>query len=411
MMAGCRRSRRVGAAAGVACGVLLVATPALAGDEATTMQVDVGLDGPANEPSSISPSISADGRFVAFVSRASNLVEGDTDRTNDAFVRDLETGTLRLVSDSSFSSVYPEIAISADGRHVAFKTGPIWVKDLVTDETERVTVDMNGAGSYGSSASISADGRHVAFVSDAWNLVRGDTNNNYDVFVRDLEAGVTRRLSVGWTGAEPNGESLAPSISADGRFVAFLSGASNLVRRDTNRRRDLFVTNVMTGRTRLVSVGANRTQGDGRSGHPSISADGRFVAYSSRASNLVEGGSDDRADIFVHNLGTGKTRLASVGANGAQANRPSRHTSISANGRFVAFSSRASNLVKGDTNDSADIFVRDLGAGDTQLVSLDADGVQRSRSSSQPAISAGGRYVAFVWGAAYGHVFRRGPLR
>jgi Tol biopolymer transport system component len=403
----------ISAAAGLACGTLLAATPALGGGAATTTQVDVGVDGPANEATSTSPSISADGRFVAFVSRASNLAEGDADRTNDAFVRDLATGTTRLVSDSS-SYVYPETAISADGRFVAFTAGAIFVKDLETDETELVTGGVDGAYAFGSSPSISANGSYVAFSSGAPNLVRGDTNRWQDVFVRDLEAGVTRRLSVGRTGAEANGESLAPSISADGRFVAFQSRASNLVRRDTNRRHDVFVHNLKTGTTRRVSVGFNGSEANGYSRDPSISADGRMVAFASEASNLVRGDTNVELDVFVRDRETGRTRRASIGPNGAQSQVDSHTPSISAGGGYVAFASRAANLVKGDTNDRGDVFMRDLGAGETQLVSLGTGGIQLSRRSFQPALAAGGHFVAFISRGSFyrsGNVFRRGPLR
>jgi Tol biopolymer transport system component len=415
-MSDMRRLREaVRAATGLALGVLLVATPAHAGEEATTTRVDVGVEGPADEPSS-SPSISGDGRFVAFVSDASNLAEGDSDGDNDAFVRDLESDTTRLVSDSS-GYVYPDIAISADGRYVAFTANDsdILVKDLVTGETELVTVGVNGvdAYSYGWSASISADGRYVTFVSDAWNLVPGDTNRIEDVFVRDLEAGVTRRLSVGWTGAEANGESLAPSISANGRFVAFQSVASNLIRRDANRHHDVFVHNLETRRTRRISLGFNGSEANGNSRDPSISANGRRVAFASRATNLVRGDTNSEVDVFVRNRRTGRTRRASIGSNGTQSNADSRDPSISDSGRFVAFSSWAANLVIRDTNDREDVFVRNLGAGETQLVSLGTDGAQQSRSSSHPAISADGRHVAFVSRRAYrsGDIYRRGPLR
>jgi Tol biopolymer transport system component len=391
-------------------GALLAATPALAGEGATTTQVDLGWDGPP-DGGSRSAAISADGRLVTFLSRASNLVEGEEIPRFAVYVRDLEDGSTRLVSGSHLVNTYPNprLSISADGRYVAFEThlSGIVVTALETDETHVVG---------GHSPSISADGRYVAFVSEN-PLVPGDTGSREeDVFVRDLEAGVTRRLTVGWTGAEPNGDSHRPSISADGRYVAFTSGASNLVRRDTNRTADVFIHNLDTGRTRRVSVGLNGKQANGGSGHPSISADGRKVAFESGASNLVR---RDLGSIYVRNLELGQTRRVDVGWNGAAVNGGGSAPSISADGRSVAFTSGASNLIRGDRNGYLDVFVRDLSAGEMQLISLGVDGVPQSRSSFQPSISADGRYVAFTSFAyrppylhsGWGDVYRRGPLR
>jgi Tol biopolymer transport system component len=409
------------AAGGLAFGALLVATPALAGEGATTTQVDVGWDGPP-DGGSRSPSISADGRLVVFVSVASNLVQGDTNDDPDVFVRDLESGSTQVVSGSHGAESYPSprLSISADGRFVAFESerGDILVTELGTGETRMASADLNGHETFLASApSISADGRYVAFVSEAPNLVAGDAGyDDEDVFVRDLEAGVTRRLTVGWTGAEPNGDSGGAAISADGRFVAFTSGASNLIRRDTNRSADVFVHNLRIGKTRRVSVGLNGAQSNGRSRHPSISADGRKVAFESGASNLVR---RDLGSIYVRNLEIGRTRRVDVGWNGAAVNGGGSAPSISADGRSVAFTSGASNLVRGDRNGYLDVFVRDLSGAETRLVSLGVDGALQSRSSFQPSISADGRYVAFTSFAyrppflhsGWGDVYRRGPLR
>ena len=201
---------------------------------------------------------------------------------------------------------------------------------------------------------ISADGRFVAFSSDASNLVAGDTNGRGDIFVRDRLTGTTERLSLASDGTQAN---RLTSISADGRFVTFSSSASNLVAGDTNRQADVFVHDRLTSTTERVSVASDGTQANGDSSFPSISADGRFVTFVSRASTLVAGDTNSRDDVFVHDRQTGTTERVSVASDGTQGNRNSRFSSISADGRFVKFDSAASNLVAGDTNFTYDIFV------------------------------------------------------
>lgn len=267
-------------------------------------------------------SISADGRYVAFTSGASNLVPGDTNGRRDVFVRDNVAGTTARVS------------VAADGSQA-------------------------DADSY--YTAISGDGRYVAFASDASNLVPDDTNGRIDVFVRDIAAGTTARVSVGSDGSQADGHSEWPQISGDGRYVAFFSGASNLVPDDTNWKADVFVHDNVTGSTTRVSVGSDGTQGDADSDRPSISSDGRYVAFSSNASNLVPGDTNGSTDVFVRDVVAATTTRVSVNSDGSQAEGNSRQPSISSDGRYVAFSSSASNLVVGDTNWAPDVFVHRIG--------------------------------------------------
>jgi hypothetical protein len=187
--------------------------------------------------------------------------------------------------------------------------------------------------------------------------VSGDTNDTTDIFVYDTVANTTRRVSVDDNGTQGNGYSQIPSISADGRYVAFMSDASNLVSGDTNYADDIFVYDTVANTTRRVSVGDNDTEGNDYSYYPSISADGRYVAFTSFASNLVSGDTNGTADIFVYDTVANTTRHVSVSSNGTQGNDISYYPSISADGSYVAFTSFASNLVSGDTNDTTDIFV------------------------------------------------------
>jgi Ca2+-binding RTX toxin-like protein len=375
------------------------------------------------------PSISSDGRFVAFHSSASNLVPGDTNENYDIFVRDTLTNTTTRVSVDSAGnqanggSLGP--SISTDGRFVAFSSNAsnlvsgdtndnfeIFVRDTLTNTTIRVSVDSAGNQAdnerykESSSPSISSDGRFVAFRSNASNLVPGDTNENYDIFVRDTLTNTTTRVSVDSVGNQANNAFLSvgrisfsgsssPSISADGRFVAFNSYASNLVPGDTNNIDDIFVRDTLTNKTTRLSVDSAGNQGNRTSSEPSISADGRFVAFRSYASNLVPGDTNNIDDIFVRDTLTNTTTRLSVDSAGNQGNSTSFEPSISANGRFVAFRSNASNLVPGDTNNTDDIFVRDTLTNTTTRLSVDSAGNQGNNNSFNPSISADGHRVAF----------------
>jgi Tol biopolymer transport system component len=343
-----------------------------------TTRVSVASDGTQGDYVSGSPSISADGRYVAFVSWASNLVPGDTNGHEDVFVHDRLTGETTRVSVASDGTQAdgPSDApsISADGRYVAFlsqasnlvpgDTNGDWdafVHDRLTGETARVSVASDGtqANTWVEEPIISADGRYVAFASNASNLVPGDTNDEWDVFVHDRDTGQTTRVSVASDGSDASDDSSSPSISADGRYVAFKSHARNLLPGYTSGDGDVFVRDRVAGRTTRVSVASDGTRANGSSFGPSISADGRYVAFKSYASNLVPADTNGVADVFVHDRLTGQTTRVSVASDGTEANgrSDSLKVSMSADGRYVAFVSQASNLVPGDTNGDWDVFV------------------------------------------------------
>ncbi|RDI62388.1 PD40 domain-containing protein [Microvirga subterranea] len=308
------------------------------------------------------PDLSGDGRYVAFRSSSPDLIPGDHDGgLSDVFLRDRQTGLIERVS------------MKADGSADAEAFTP----------------------------AISADGRFVAYISFASGIVAGDTNDTADVFVFDRVTHTTKRVSVASDGAQANDYSgvsdfaEAPALSANGRFIAFESKASNLVAGDTNGGHDIFVHDQQTGATERVSVAHNGAQSNGWSHDPSISADGRYVTYMSFASNLVAGDDGQHGDVFLYDRIAGTTERISETRSGQGGSDNSGEAEISANGRFVVYSSYASNLVRGDTNGVADIFVFDRKTGVTERVSIESDGTQLARGSFDPEISADGRYVTF----------------
>ena len=276
----------------------------------------------------------------------------------------------------------------------------VFVRDRLAGVTRRVSVGPGGrqanAGSFG--PAISANGRYVAFVSAASNLVAGDTTPSYDVFVRDRSAGVTRRVSVGAGGLQANGSSFGAAISPRGRYVAFISSASNLVAGDTNHASDVFLRDRGAGLTSRVSVGPGGRQANGASDSPTtaVSANGRYVAFDSFASNLVAEDTNHANDVFVRDQVVGVTRRVSLGGAGRQANDDSYSPSMSANGQYVAFHSYASNLAPNDAGRGAsDVFVRDRSAQTTILVSIGRGSRQANGPSFGKAMSADGRHVTF----------------
>src|SRR5262245_2345389 len=248
--------------------------------------------------------------------------------------------------------------------------------------------------------SVSADGRFVAFVSLSDNLVPGDTNGAADVFVRDRLTGTTERVSVSSTGAQANGNSGllngmgGPSISADGRYVAFDSEAANLVKGDTNGAIDVFVHDRLTGTTERVSVASDETQANGDSTHPSISADGNRVAYGSFASNLVQPDTNFAQDVFVRDRATGTTIRVSDAPDGSQGNNWSFSPELDGNGHLVAFDSFASNL-GGNPNATVQVFLRDLDSGALDSISSLPGSTDFLEQGDLGRISPDGRFVVF----------------
>ncbi len=351
-------------------------------------------------------SISADGRYVAFETGHARY-EGEPDQV---YVYDRVTGETDLVSKASDGALGDrgsgEPSISADGRYVAYTSfatnivpddgnwdGDVYLYDRLTGTTEQISVAVDGGApnEASRSASISADGRYVAFTSVANNLVRGMSSplGESSVYVYDRETRSTEWLSAGYDGACQDGFSRDPSISADGRYVTFQAEAPGLVPNDTNGYWDVFLHDRETGTTRRVSAAPDGTDGNEFSHHPAISADGRYIAFFSQATNLDP--DNPGSGIYLHHVESGRTELVDDGGTGHSMFR----VSISGDGRYLSYASNSSRIVGGDTNYLTDIYVLDRETGTNRRVSLGFDGSEANAHAARTVISADGGYVAF----------------
>ncbi|HET9667637.1 MAG TPA: hypothetical protein VFP09_12805, partial [Desertimonas sp.] len=359
----------VGCAAVALCVAAIAAPVAVAAQDDTTLVSRGGVGDAIGDAGSTDASVSADGRYVAFASDADNLSDDDNDGFSNVFLRDLQDGDTTLVSRQSAA----EGGLGGDA------------------------VSFNPA--------ISANGRYVAFASDADNL--GPTNPApeavVNIFVRDTLLNTTTLVSRA-DGAGDGGDNISnwPSISADGRYVAFASDANNLV--EGIDALSVFVRDTQTGDTSAISLATNEEAANDVSAFPSISATGRYVAFQSFADNLADGENEGVRNVFVRDrLGGGTTTLVSRAEDGLGADATSSDASISADGRYVAFESEATNLAPGNNNGAlGDAFVRDLLNGTTSQVSANDAGVGGDGASGDatlpgdgPAISDDGRYVAY----------------
>jgi Tol biopolymer transport system component len=381
-------------------------------------------------------SISPDGRYVVFQSDAGTLVPDDTNGVSDVFVRDTLLGTTSRVStasdgtqgnDASFGGA---VAVGPDGSvYVAFLSAAdnlvpgdtnggydVFVKDLATGVTTRVNTASDGSQADGWSSdppalAVGPDGAvYVAFDSSADNLVPGDTNGTFDVFVKDLATGTTTRVSTASDGSQANaypygsfGSALA--VGPDGAvYVGFNSYADNLVPVDTNGTSDTFVKDLATGVTTRVSTAGDGSQANSYSGIPTLAVapDGAvYVAYGSNANNLVAGDTNNMYDLFVKDLATGVVTRVNTASDGTQADAGSYGgvVAVGPDGSvYVSFTASADNLVAGDTNAFWDVFVKDLATGVTTRVNRAADGSQANADSGDPALAVGpdgAVYVAF----------------
>ncbi len=355
--------------------------------------------------------VSSDGRFVAFASNGGNLVAGDQDPAaaqayfafDDSFVKDMTgKGISFLVTDSSGNRIQDPAGFT---ENAFFATYP-W------------------AHVSGSQYSMSADGRYVAFVTISSALVdralanpaagtgytSGDINDQYDVYLKDRSTGAITLISSDINGlSDPDHsksyQATQPVVSADGHLVAFTSGRPDLVSGDSNIASDIFVKDVTSGAIRLISTSAAGLEGDGPSYDPAFSADGKYVVFASFADNLVAGDTNHLEDIFRKNLSTGAIDLVSSTSAGGLGGGASYVTSapvISADGRYVAFTSSSPNLVAGDNNNNTDVFYKDMVTGQIKILSTTKEGAQLTGFSQFVSMSDDGRYVVFSSGGLPG---------
>ncbi|RPF36512.1 PD40 domain-containing protein [Streptomyces sp. TLI_185] len=393
-----RRSTVLGTAALVAS--LAVTTfPASAASSPRTSRVSTATDGHQADGASSAPAISADGRYVAFVSAADDLVPGDRNGTADVFVKDVRTGRTQRVADGPAS----DPALSGDGRYVVFATAAALVKDddngvddvylldRRTHRTERISTGRPTSWMPNSMPAISADGRTVAYVTSAPDAAPGDTNERADVIVHDRRTGKNQLVQYTTAGVLADADALFPSLSADGRYVTFDTPALlDPDHADVSKTRLVYLRDLRTQTTELISrpTGyAYKNYADASS----ISGSGRLVAFESGLYSLVPDDTNKAADVFVYDRAARTTVRVSTAADGTQADGPSDSVSLSANGRYAAFTSAADNLVPGDTNGVADIFLKDLRTGAVERVSLTADGGQADGPSDAVSLSTTGR--------------------
>jgi hypothetical protein len=379
-------------------------------------QVNVNNAGMASNGQSSPESVSADGRYVTWYSNGTNVLPGVS---QGVFLRDRQAQQTTLVSVASDGSpangsTNAESTLTPDARFVAFASAAtnlaaaktnsgvidVFLHDRQTGLTSLVSQALDGKSGNGQSDQprISDDGRFVVFESAASNLVPGDTNGAQDVFVRDTVLGTTLRVSVAENGAQANSVSPYPyAMTGDGRYVAFSSAATNLATSPAVPFNVLqaYLRDNSTGHITLISQADNGTPGDSSSHAWAISPDGRFVVFDSNSSNLFPGKAGTFADIYVRDVQANHTSLISSSSNGTPGNADSNYASISADGRFVAFISNATNLVPGDTNNVTDMFVKDRLTGQTTRVNLMPVGSQFQSTCTGGKISADGNWVIF----------------
>lgn len=383
-------------------------------DSGETVAVLLPSGGVPPDNASGAPVITPNGRVVAFLSRASNLVETDTDSVRDVVMVDLAKGSSECVSVSSAGvkadGDCSDAALDRRGRRVAFASlavnlvendlnglQDVFVHDRKTGETLRASITSGGNEANGDSdhPALTADGRRVVFASYASNLVPQDTNDASDIFLRDLLTGQTTRVSLAFNGGQAGGGSFLPEISANGRFVAFMSYAANIAPNDLNPARDVFVRDLKTGQAEIVSVSSAGDSAHVPSGAVAISANGRWLAFESDAASFDGDDLWPGSDVFLRDRKLGTTTLISRPLAGQLANGDSFAPAISANGRWAVFTSASSHVVADDGNFASDVFRCDLKTGKTARVSLSSQGTEGNGDSVEGRVSGNGCYVVF----------------
>ena len=384
--------------------------------EAQIVRVSSHNDGTEGNGNADKGFVNDDGSVIAFSSRAKNIVDGDSNKKEDAFIAlNLMTERVLTWDDKQANNHIDTPVVSGNGDHLAFYSGANNLVDGDNNgqmdvfhfdaQSKSITiVSKHSNGTLGNKVSqfpsISANGQYIVFTSAATNLVDGDTNGRKDIFRHNRITGETERVSVASDGAQGNGHSNTNAgnhglISADGRYVVFTSKAKNLVDNDLNKKRDVFLKDMVTGAVTLVSKHSNGTQANNHSNHPAISHDGRYVVYSSTATNLVDGDTNKKKDIFLFNTNDQSTVRVSVDTTNGNANGNSDRPSINVDGQFIVFESSASDLIDDDFNGKRDVFVMNTATMTIARASESALGFGGNQTSHLAQMSGDGRYVIF----------------
>lgn len=364
------------------------------------------------------PQISQDGRYVAFSTSSTTIVSGDTNGDPDIFVRDRKLGTTVRANVSSTGAELSQgygsgFNMSANGRFIIFASNnnnvvpgdtngvrDLFIRDLKNNTTERVSLTYAGGQSAGATdgeADISADGRYVVFTTAASDFVSGDTNGVYDIFVRDRKLSTTTLLSKSNSGALANAQARWPSISCDGSYVTFVSGATNLVSGDTNGFSDVFLVDRIADEVANITLAGNGAVG---SGYADVSCSGGKIVMRSDASNLIANDTNGVADIFTYKIFDDVYERVNVNSAGGQTSLSSPGTTMNAmdfSGRYITFSSDEA-LTMDDTNNTRDVFLKDSEDGSIQRVSKRSSTVEASGSSQLSHMSLDGREVVYASG-------------
>ncbi|MFE6161198.1 hypothetical protein ACFQ7F_20080 [Streptomyces sp. NPDC056486] len=419
-----QRVTAASAALAALCAVTVLSPAGASADTAvpSTERVSVGPGGVQGNAASTNPSISADGHYVAFVSASRNLVENDTNGTPDAFVRDLRTGKTERVSVKSNGrashGVVRKVSLSPDGRYVVFTStaddlvsgdpndlDDVFLHDRDTGRTTRISptgASYDGLRSHLTyDPVVSGDGRYVAYASGAEDLVAGDANKRDDVFLYDRKKKTTELAQLTNEGKQGEGDAFAPAFAGDsgGRYLAFTSNTFNLAGvEDHSSATDIFLRDREKGTTELISIPHSYNRKT-PSWDAALSGDARYVAFTSASRALSPEGPAPTSsqNVFLYDRESKRMRLVSATADGTPANGESDDVSLSRDGRYAAFTSAASNLAPEDDGDSStDVFLRDMVTGDVRLISGESEPVgEDTAPGPRTGVSEGGGAVVF----------------
>ena len=379
--------------------------------------ISIGLSGDSANASSEAPTISSRGDIVAFVSNASDLVENDNDdNLSDIFIHEIKSGSMRLISttNNGSESIYDHgviyerggyVNLSSDGSYLVFQS---YAQDLIEADSNQLKIFLyrieqedlqllyENVDTYSIWPMISENGKFVVFASPSHQQFAEDAPIN-QIILLDSELESIRLITQAGDGEPANGWSgySPPVITDDGRFVAFDSIAMNLSTIDSEDTIDIFLYDGKNETIQLISQNNDGMPANGDSKSPAISADGRYIVFTSTADNLVEGVHNQESNVFLRDTVNEETIMISKGLSGQPANGASYNPDISNDGNLIVFQSEASNLVSHDPNNAQDIFIFDVESNTMLLVSRTIDGKPANNQSVSPAISGDGTTVVY----------------